>query len=128
MDTSVPGSLRPLDGVGQDSHSPHTTYEYFLDIIPSIYSNPELVQTKSYQMTAHMHHFEGPPNQMPAVYVRYQLSPITVMFKQRYKQFSHFLTYVCAIVGGVFTVAGLLNSILQSSVIAFQKNVLGKSS
>lgn len=104
------------------------TYEYWFDVIPSIYSNPQLVETKGYQMTAHAHHFATAHGHMPAVYFRYQLSPITVKFIKRRKQFTHFLTYVCAIIGGVFTVAGLLNSLLQQSIVAFQKNVLGKSS
>jgi hypothetical protein len=124
-----PGSLRPLDGTFRDTDTTGLlTYEYFLDIIPTVYSSADLVDTKAYQMTAHTHQFPSHPGAMPAVYFRYHLSPISVKFSKRKKQFSHFLTYVCAIVGGVFTVAGLLNSMLLSTVLAFQKNVLGKIS
>jgi len=104
------------------------TYEYFLDIIPTVYSNALLVDTKAYQFTAHTHQFPTHQGNVPAVFFRYQLSPITVRFLKRKKSLAHFLTYVCAIVGGVFTVAGLLNSLLQSTVVAFQKNVLNKKS
>ncbi len=38
--------------------------------------------------------------------------PVTVKFSKRRKAFTHFLTYICAIIGGVFTVAGLLNGLL----------------
>ena len=124
--TEMPGSLRPIDGTRNDHYPEDTTFEYFFDIIPTIYSNHHYQDTKTYQMTAHMDHLSTHPTQMPAVYFRYQLSPITVKFTKRRKGLSHFLTYVCAIIGGVFTVAGLLNSLLQSSVKAFQKNVLGK--
>ena len=125
-----PGSLRPLDDLDRSNNSQTTLFEYFLDVIPTVYSSPRFEDTKGYQMTAHTRHFSSPAtnaNAMPAVYFRYQLSPITVKFTRRRKSFTHFLTYVCAIVGGVFTVAGLLNSMLQSSIVAFQKNVLGKA-
>eukprot|EP00993_Chasmostoma_nieuportense_P002247 NODE_3060_length_1038_cov_66.006586_g2917_i0.p1 GENE.NODE_3060_length_1038_cov_66.006586_g2917_i0~~NODE_3060_length_1038_cov_66.006586_g2917_i0.p1 ORF type:complete len:312 (+),score=67.23 NODE_3060_length_1038_cov_66.006586_g2917_i0:52-987(+) len=123
-----PGSLRPLDNMNRATYSQGSTFEYFLDIIPTIYSSPQLIDMKTYQLTAHTHQFDTHPSHMPAVYFRYQLSPITVKFIARHKSFSHFLTYVCAIVGGVFTVAGLLNRMLQSSIVAFQKNLLGKNS
>jgi hypothetical protein len=39
----------------------------------------------------------------------------------------HFLTGVCAIIGGVFTVAGLIDSLIYHSAKAIQKKMeLGK--
>eukprot|EP01006_Ploeotia_vitrea_P052353 TRINITY_DN67673_c9_g1_i1.p1 TRINITY_DN67673_c9_g1~~TRINITY_DN67673_c9_g1_i1.p1 ORF type:complete len:314 (-),score=24.34 TRINITY_DN67673_c9_g1_i1:418-1359(-) len=123
-----PGSLRPLDGLERTDTDPLTTYEYWVDVIPTVYSNTRLKETKAYQLTAHTHQFKTAAQYPPAVYFRYQLSPITVKFNSRSKSFAHFLTYVCAIIGGVFTVAGIMNSILHNSIVAFQKNVLGKTS
>lgn len=40
---------------------------------------------------------------MPAVYFRYDLSPITVQFTKRRQPFLHFLVQLCAIIGGVFS-------------------------
>eukprot|EP01004_Peranema_trichophorum_P006153 NODE_4987_length_1084_cov_46.464100_g4434_i0.p1 GENE.NODE_4987_length_1084_cov_46.464100_g4434_i0~~NODE_4987_length_1084_cov_46.464100_g4434_i0.p1 ORF type:complete len:318 (-),score=60.80 NODE_4987_length_1084_cov_46.464100_g4434_i0:50-1003(-) len=121
------GSLHPLDSTRREEDV-ITTYEYFMNIIPTIYSNPDLIDLKAYQMTVHSHQFPTGHSQMSAVFFRYQLSPITVKFIKRKRTLSHFLTYVCAIVGGVFTVAGLLNSLLHSAMRIVRKNVLGKSS
>ena len=35
-----------------------------------------------------------------------------VQYREEYKSFTHFLTSVCAIVGGVFTVSGLIDSFI----------------
>lgn len=40
------------------------------------------------------------------------LCPLQVQYREEYKSFTHFLTSVCAIVGGVFTVSGLIDSFI----------------
>jgi hypothetical protein len=40
---------------------------------------------------------------------RYDLFPITVEIKERRRSVGHFLTRVCAVVGGVFAVSGMLD-------------------
>ena len=35
-----------------------------------------------------------------------------VQYREEYKSFTHFITSVCAIVGGVFTVSGLIDSFI----------------
>uniref|UniRef100_A0A3B4ZBT3 Endoplasmic reticulum-Golgi intermediate compartment protein n=1 Tax=Stegastes partitus TaxID=144197 RepID=A0A3B4ZBT3_9TELE len=46
-----------------------------------------------------------------------------------FRSFTHFLTGVCAIIGGVFTVAGLIDSLIYHSARAIQKKIeLGKAS
>ncbi len=50
-----------------------------------------------------------------------------VFIKETRPPLYHFLTNVCAIIGGVFTVLGLLNSTVDATVKAVQKKLqLGK--
>lgn len=35
-----------------------------------------------------------------------------VQYREEYKSFTHFITSVCAIIGGVFTVSGLIDSFI----------------
>ena len=37
---------------------------------------------------------------------------LQVQYREEYKSFTHFITSVCAIVGGVFTVSGLIDSFI----------------
>jgi hypothetical protein len=46
--------------------------------------------------------------------------------KEESKKWYHFLTTTCAIVGGVFTIAGILDSILYSTIQLAKKIELGK--
>ena len=59
----------------------------------------------------------------------YDLSPMMVQLTEHQRSLTHFLTGVCAIVGGVFTVAGMLDGILYQSSRAIKKKIdLGKAS
>ena len=45
------------------------------------------------------------------------------------RSFAHFMTGICAIIGGVFTVAGMIDSMVYHSAKALQKKIeLGKAS
>ncbi len=51
-----------------------------------------------------------------------------VKFTERTKSFAHFLTGVCAIIGGVFTVAGIIDSLIYNSMRTLGKKIeLGKA-
>lgn len=118
------GQVHPLNGMSNlDGGSMH--YEYFLDIVPTTYKKGRGTET-GYQFTANMHKQELPYGHMAAAFFKYQLSPITVQFGKEDSSFFHFLTYVCAIVGGVFTVAGMLSRSIHTTAVQFQRRVLGK--
>lgn len=43
-----------------------------------------------------------------AVYFLYDLSPITVTIKEERRSFLHFITRLCAVLGGTFAVTGFV--------------------
>jgi hypothetical protein len=51
---------------------------------------------------------------------------VQVVVKEQAKHWYHFLTTTCAIIGGVFTVAGILDSILYQAGKMTKKMELGK--
>ncbi|KAH9980329.1 Sec1-like protein [Lactifluus volemus] len=56
---------------------------------------------------------------IPGVFINYEISPILVAHHETRQSFAHFLTSTCAIVGGVLTVA----SILDSALFATQRSI-----
>ena len=63
------------------------------------------------------------------VFFMYDLSPMMVQLTESRRSLTHFLTGVCAIVGGVFTVAGMVDGMLYQSQRALKKKMdLGKAS
>jgi hypothetical protein len=49
------------------------------------------------------------------VFFNFDISAMLVKYQEHRKPFTHFLTDICAIVGGVFTVAGIIDGILFSA-------------
>ena len=80
-------------------------------IVPTSYkglnSNEEI---NVYQYTASFNQVQS--QMLPAIYFRFDLSPITVKYWQYKDDFSHFVVQICAIVGGVFAVTGILDALL----------------
>lgn len=50
--------------------------------------------------------------------VSYALSPVQIIVAEKGRAWYHFLTTTCAVVGGVFTVAGICDGLLHTSVRA----------
>ncbi|KAJ4848492.1 Protein disulfide-isomerase 5-3 [Turnera subulata] len=64
---------------------------------------------------------------LPTAKFHFELSPMQVLITENQKSFSHFITNVCAIIGGIFTVAGILDSILHNTIRLMKKVELGKN-
>lgn len=62
------------------------------------------------------------------MWFRYDLSPITVKYTVTRQPFYHFVTTVCAVVGGAFTVAGIVDSMVFTAAEIFRKAEIGKLS
>ncbi|XP_061431252.1 endoplasmic reticulum-Golgi intermediate compartment protein 3-like isoform X3 [Lethenteron reissneri] len=107
-------------------------FQYFVKIVPTVYVklNGEALRTNQFSVTKHEKVANGLAGDqgLPGVFVSYELSPMMVRFTEKQRSFTHFLTGVCAIIGGVFTVAGLIDSMIYHSARAIQKKIdLGKT-
>jgi hypothetical protein len=47
------------------------------------------------------------------VFFNYELSPIRVRIEERRRSLGHLLTNMCAIIGGVFTVMGMVAAVVH---------------
>eukprot|EP00798_Chlamydomonas_sp_ICE-L_P002492 gene2492-5420_t len=69
----------------------------------------------------------GVGGDLPGLFFFYDLSPIKVRIMEKKSSFVHFLTNVCAIVGGVFTVSGIIDAfVYQSERLIRKKREIGK--
>lgn len=55
------------------------------------------------------------------LYIHYDLSPIAMVVSQESRSFGHFATAVCAIVGGIFTVMGIVDKMVHATVDKYQR-------
>ena len=91
-------------------------YQYYLKIIPSKYKFINTNEINTYQYTANSF-ADFTYNNLPSLYFKYDLSPITIEYKYNKMNFLTFLINIFAILGGVFTVAGIIDAIIHKSVL-----------
>lgn len=132
----IPGVSNPLDGVTVDQRTDAMAqgqtgmFQYFLKVVPSAYTDirNHTIYSNQYSVTEH---FKGSNieqgRNLPGVFFFYDLSAIKVVYAEERSSFVHFLTGVCAIVGGVFTVSGILDSFVYHGERVIRKKMeLGK--
>jgi endoplasmic reticulum-Golgi intermediate compartment protein 3 len=153
---SFPGQRNPLDGVAQGTAAGGTTqdamngrFSYFVKLVPTTYQRQSLftglqdvVESNQYSVT---HHFTpsapaalpgstaataqaAPQDIIPGVFMTYDLSPIRIVVQKEhpYPSIVHFLLQLCAVCGGVLTVAGLVDSLCFHGVRRLRKLREGK--
>lgn len=132
------GIVSPLDGVMQnlaekerDANTPNiqsfdsAIFEYYTKVVPTIYIPLSRPQINVFQFTANTNKIVN--HQMPSLYLRYDFSPVTVRYKEVQESFSHFLVQICAVIGGIFTMAGIFDAALHKSIVHLAKKAqLGK--
>ena len=133
-----PGQINPLDGVQKyhpstdpNAHIPISEsggmFMYYCKIVPTTYSHLTSLSpltTNQYSVTEHYRVTAPKEGQgLPGVFFFYELSPIMVAIEERRMGLLHFLTQLCAILGGVFTVAGMVDRLVYSSLKQWEKKM-----
>ncbi|XP_042374925.1 protein disulfide isomerase-like 5-4 [Zingiber officinale] len=121
-----------LMGQSYITHHDHAhdnvTIEHYLQVVKteivSRRSSQEYKLLEEYEYTAHSSLVHS--LYIPVAKFHFEPSPMQVLVTEVPKSFSHFITNICAIIGGVFTVAGILDSIFHNTVRLVKKVELGK--
>lgn len=116
----------PLDSVSRivDIQIGTGLFQYFIKVIPTIYTNEysEQLFTNQYTFTERFRPLavpnpDGTPNMqgagvvLPGMFFVYDIAPFLVEIKRITVPTSHLLTRLCAIVGGVFSVMGVVDAL-----------------
>jgi hypothetical protein len=74
-----------------------------------------VIQTNQYSVTEHLRHVNpGGGRGLPGVFFFYEISPLHVEITESFRKgWIAFLTSVCAVVGGVVTVMGMVDQFLH---------------
>ncbi|ONK65910.1 uncharacterized protein A4U43_C06F2250 [Asparagus officinalis] len=114
--------------INRDETNANVTIEHYLQVVKT-----ELVSQKRYQEFKLLEDYEYTAHSslvhsldVPVAKFHFEPSPMQVLVSEVPKSFSHFITNVCAIIGGVFTVAGIVDSILHNTMRLVKKVELGK--
>ena len=105
-----------LNNVKKRNDKNSRIYQYYLKIVPTKFLTYSGKEINNYQYT-YSSFAEFTINEMPSIYFRYDLSAITVEYKQYKETFLNFFINICAILGGIFTVTGIIDAIIHKSVV-----------
>lgn len=116
----------PLDGTTLKTIKQQYMFQYFLKVVSTQFKTLDGKDVKTHQYSAThferdlskgvaenqagMHVMHGMTG-VPGVFFNFEISPILVIHQETRQSFAHFLTSTCAVVGGVLTVASLIDSV-----------------
>lgn len=81
----------------------------------------------AYEYVVHSHAYVAEGGVHPAAKFSHDMSAIQIVVTEQPKQFYRFVTSTCAVIGGVFTVAGIVDGLVHSGRQVLKKKVdLGK--
>ena len=106
----VPGAVNPLDGHTKVASSKEGTYQYYLNTVPTEYRWRSGKKMLTHQYSVNELALPLADHVQPQVVFKYDVSPIQVTITEQSLGFGHFLVRVCAVIGGVFAVTGMIDT------------------
>lgn len=122
----VPGMSSPLEGMTKTALTGAWMYHYYISLVPTLFEGrAKTVFTHQYAATETSKNVMPTPTAklqgLPGVFFVYDFTPFVVQKAEKAVPMSNFLTSVCAIIGGVFTVAGIIDAMLYRGYRGFKK-------
>jgi len=105
---------RGYDGMANTDHfaiGQNTSLEHYLKVVHTSYEVSPQRTIDTFQYTVNNNHYQDGES-LPSAVFFYDVSPMQVVVREERKSFANFLTQICAIIGGVFTVTGLLDGVI----------------
>jgi len=128
----------PLDGTRARTPKSQYMFQYFLKVVSTQFRTLDGKVVKSHQYSTTQFerdlqnggqndnpqgvHVQHGVTGVPGAFFNFEISPILVVHSDTRQSFAHFITSTCAIIGGVLTVASLLDSVLFATGRALKKS------
>ncbi|KAF8645254.1 hypothetical protein AX16_008079 [Volvariella volvacea WC 439] len=129
--------VNPLDGSRGLTNKAEYMWQYFLKVVSTQFRtlDGKIVNSHQYSTTSFERdlkegsevdtpqgiHVTHNTIGAPGAFFNYEISPILVVHSDTRQSFAHFLTSTCAIIGGVLTVASLVDSVAFATGRALKK-------
>jgi|EP00900_Chrysochromulina_parva_P000305 thiol-disulfide isomerase/thioredoxin len=116
-----------LAGTEHHSIGHNTTLEHYLKVVHTTYEVSAARTLETYQYTVNNNHYQDGES-LPSAVFAYDISPMQVTVTEVRQSLAAFLTSICAIIGGVFTVTGLIDGGIFHTTNALKKKMeIGKA-
>lgn len=132
--SSIEDMLEAITHMGGSQTAGGGVFSYYTKVVPTefLHLDGRKIDTNQFSVTEKFKTTEGEKGTdrlIPGIYFFYDFSPIKVVVEEKRMSFSHFLTQLCAIIGGVFTVAGMVDKAVYAGVRHWERKMeIGKIS
>jgi len=126
---AVTNSLDKLQDREYVSNGQNQTHEHYIKVVGTTFKYLDVGTLSSYKYTSHSATYHA-NTKLPVIKFHYDISPMNVVVTESYKPLYQFVTSMFAIIGGVFTVFGLMDGVVYNTqtLLLKQKLQLGKQS
>ena len=105
----------------------NTSIEHYLKVVHTSYEVSTARTIDTFQYTVNNNFYQDGDG-LPSAVFFYDISPMQVVVREESKSFASFLTQLCAIIGGVFTVTGLVDGAIFHTGNSLRKKMeIGKA-
>lgn len=108
------------------SSEKYTHHEHYLRVVKHTVVDIKRDEADTFDFSISSHSYQDEFETIPAVVFKYELSPLQVVVREERRSKLDMVTGTCAIVGGVFTVSGILQAVFASSSDLYKKMKMGK--
>jgi endoplasmic reticulum-Golgi intermediate compartment protein 3 len=90
-------------------------HKYFIKVVPTyVESFFQTIQSAQYSYTEFIQKIDLQKRiALPGIFFVYDLSPITITYKEGGRGLLHFLVKLCAIIGGAFAISTFFDSLIH---------------
>lgn len=113
-----PGKLYPLNQKEFNTEKGGIMFQYYLKVVPTLYvhlNRTDPIFSHQFSVTTNQKDVTVAASGLPGFFVHYEFSPLMIKYEERQQSWSSFLVSLCAIIGGLFTVASLIDAFLYTS-------------
>jgi hypothetical protein len=117
----VNGVVSPLDGTTKVVKHGAYMFHYYIKLVPTVFEarDGSEIYTNQYSVTDSSRNVQvrqGELSGLPGVFIVYDFSPFLMRKTEKVKPWSYIFTSICAIVGGVFSIAMLVEMIVNGMI------------
>ena len=123
----VAAKMNPMDGNVYTTMNLHESYHHYLKIISTAADGLKVGKRhlRTYQILPNSQLAYYRTDMVPEAKFVYDLSPIAVTYRAESRHWYDYMTSIMAIVGGVFTVVGMIESSIHSTVSTVKRRSRG---
>lgn len=119
--TDVATKISPMNGNVYTTHNLHESYHHYLKVVSTLIPEKQAIKgrnggVKAYQIIPSSQLSYYKTDMVPEAKFVYDLSPISVTYRTSSRRWYEYLTSLFAIIGGVFTMVGMIESSIHATV------------